>query len=98
MCTSNCITKSDGTTIDDAEDLDLAMQMYNLLEYSSSYSDTTGSFWFYSKDEAINFNADIVNTSAFKSKSLGDTNAQPAPNNNGILKNATIFGNLSKCH
>ena len=33
-----CITKIDGTAIDDAEDLDLVMPMYNLLEYSSNYS------------------------------------------------------------
>ena len=25
--------------------------MYNLIEYSSNYSETTGSSWFYSKDE-----------------------------------------------
>ena len=31
------------TKIDDTEDLDLVILMYNLLEYSSSYSDTTGS-------------------------------------------------------
>ena len=37
------ITKIDGTTIDDADDLNLAMLMYNLLEYSSNYSDTIGS-------------------------------------------------------
>ena len=53
------ITKIDGTKIDDAEDLDLAMSMYNLLEHSWIYSDTTGSLWFYSKDEATNFKAGI---------------------------------------
>ena len=53
-----CITKIDGTAIDNAEDLDLVMPMYNLLEYSSNYFKTTGSSWFYSKDET-NFNADI---------------------------------------
>ena len=42
-----CITKIDGTTIDDAEDLDLVMQMNNLLKYSSGYSDMTGSSWFF---------------------------------------------------
>ena len=41
-CTK-CITKIDGTTIDDAEDLDLVTRLYNLLEYSSNYYDTTGS-------------------------------------------------------
>ena len=31
---TKCITKIDETTTDDAEDLDLVMPMYNLLEYS----------------------------------------------------------------
>ena len=44
-----CTTKIDGTTIDDAEDLDLVTLMYNLLEYSSNYSETTGSLWFFLK-------------------------------------------------
>ena len=38
--------------------------MYNFLEYRSNYSDTTGSFWFYSKDETTNINAKISNTYA----------------------------------
>ena len=42
-----CITKIDGTTIDDAEDLNLVMPIYNLLDYSSNYSDTKGSLWFF---------------------------------------------------
>ena len=41
--------------------------MYNLIEYSSNYSETTGSLWFYSKDEPTNFNADITNDDSFKS-------------------------------
>ena len=35
---TKCITKIDGTTIDDTEDLDLVMPVYNLIEYSSDYS------------------------------------------------------------
>ena len=62
-----------------------------MLEYSSNYSDTTGSLWFYSRDEATNFDADVANSDAFKSfkykaKLLEDTIAEPAPNEaNGIL-------------
>ena len=41
--------------------------MYNLLEYNSNYSDTTGSVWFYSKDESTNFSADIADGNNFKS-------------------------------
>ena len=61
---TKCITKLDGTTVHDAEDLDLIMAMYKLLEYSSIYSDTTGSLWFYSKDKDI-FNADIADGNSF---------------------------------
>ena len=41
--------------------------MYNLIEYSSNYSETTGSLWFYSKDETTDFNTDIANDNNFKS-------------------------------
>ena len=33
-----CVTKIDGTTTNDAEDLDSVMSMDNLIEYSSNYS------------------------------------------------------------
>ena len=72
------------------------MPVYNLIEYSSNYSETTASLWFYSKDESTNFNADIVNDDHFKSfkykaKISGNTAAQPALNAaNEIMKNATI--------
>ena len=56
---TKCITKIDETEIDDAEDLDLVLPLNNLLEYSSNYSDMTGSLYFYSKDEAVDFNNDI---------------------------------------
>ena len=93
---SKCITKIDVTTIDDAEDLNLAMPVYNVLEHSPNYSETTGSLWFYSKDEATNFNADISGTDNFKSlkyntKLLENTIAEPTQKNaNGILKNEAI--------
>ena len=64
---AKCITKIDGTTTDDAENLDLVMSMYNLIEYSLNYSKTTASLSFYSKDEATNFNNNIENTDDFKS-------------------------------
>ena len=34
---TNCITKINGIKIDNAEDLDVVMPMYNLLEYSKNY-------------------------------------------------------------
>ena len=74
------------------KDLDLVMLMYNLLEYSSNYSDMTGSLWFYSKGEVTDFNANIVDGNAFKSfksqaKLLGNTVLDGA---NGNLRNTKI--------
>ena len=51
---AKCITKVDGTAIDDAENLDLVMPMYNLIKHSN-YSEAAGSLWIYYKDEATDF-------------------------------------------
>ena len=47
----NCISKINVVKIDNAEDLDVVMPMYNLLEYSKNYKKTTGSLWNYYRDE-----------------------------------------------
>ena len=47
----NCVSKINGVKIDNAEDLDVVMLMYNLLEYSKNYKKTTGSLWNYYRDE-----------------------------------------------
>ena len=39
----NCISKINDVKTDNAEDLDVAMPMYNLLGYSKNYRKTTGS-------------------------------------------------------
>ena len=39
----NCISNFNSIKIDNAEDLDVAMLMYNLLEYSKDYRKATGS-------------------------------------------------------
>ena len=90
----NVSQKLIGTTIDDDEDLDVIIQMYNLIKYSWNYSETKGISCFYSKDEATNFDADIANnnnnnfkTFKYKAKFLGNTEAD---GNNGVLKNAKI--------
>ena len=47
----NCISKINGLKIDNAEDLDVVIPMYNLLEYCKNYRKTTGSLWNYYRDE-----------------------------------------------
>ena len=50
----NCISKINGVKIDNAEDLDVVMPMYNLLEYSKNYRKTTNSLWNYHRNEPSN--------------------------------------------
>ena len=43
----NCISKLNRVNIDNAEDLDVVMLKYNLLEYNKNHRKTTGSLWHY---------------------------------------------------
>ena len=71
----SCISKINGVLIENAEDLDVVMTMYNLLEYSKNYSKTSGSLWNYYRDEftdETNDNNDphknVINSKSFKYK------------------------------
>ena len=72
----SCITTINGELIEDAEDLDIVMPMYNLLKYSKNYRKTTGSSYNCYRDELdddadLNNHPDnnVVSSSAFKYKS-----------------------------
>ena len=45
------ILRINNTLIYNAEDIDIVMPMYNLLEYSENYSMTSGGLWNYYRDE-----------------------------------------------
>ena len=47
----NCTLKINGVKTDHAEDLDVVMPMYNLLEYSKNYREIAVSLWNYYRDE-----------------------------------------------
>ena len=70
----NCISKINGTKINNAEDLDVIMSMYNLLEYSKNYKKATGSLWNYYRDEPNsstnnnNITHSILNSNSFDYK------------------------------
>ena len=53
---TNCISKINNLLINNAEDLDVVMPMYNLLEYSKNKKNrkTKGSLWNYYRDEPNN--------------------------------------------
>ena len=62
----NCISKINGIQIDNAEDLDVVMSMYNLLQYSQNYWKTIRSLWNYYRDESSNTLS--CNSESFKRK------------------------------
>ena len=71
----SCMTKINNEFIENADDLDIVMPMYNLLEYSKNYSKTIGSLYNYYRDELSddnnlnNFpNTNVVNSNAFEYK------------------------------
>ena len=78
----SCITRINNELIEDADDLDIVMPMYNLLEYSKSYRKTIGSLYNYYRDELNddanlnNFaNNNVVSSNSFqyKNKIVGNT-------------------------
>ena len=60
-----CISRINNTDIDTAQDIDIVMPMYNLIEYSDNYSKTSGNLWQYYKDEP---NDNLADSESFKYK------------------------------
>ena len=56
----NCRTEINDIFINNADFINITMPMYNLIEYSDSYSNTSGSLWNFKMDEIID-NADMTN-------------------------------------
>ena len=84
----NCISKINGVKIDNAEDLDVVIPMYNLLEYSKNYLKTTGSLCNYYRGEPNSGVNGGINYSIMDSKSF-DYKVN-------FIKNGVTQGNLTK--
>ena len=72
-----CRTERKETFIDETDFINITMPMYNLIEYSDNYSDTSGRLWQFKREEIID-NADVTNdnnASSFKYKAnlIGNT-------------------------
>ena len=97
---TKCIRKINNTEIDNAQDIDIVMPMYNLIEYSENYSKISGSLWQCYKDEP---NDHLADAESFKSK-VKITGSTPADGNTKYvkiivpLKYLSNFRELSKCH
>ena len=58
--------KNNSTLIDNAEDLNIIMLMYNLLQYSQNYSMTSGSLQNYYRDEIGDFDDNASGGKSFE--------------------------------
>ena len=71
-----CRTEINEIFVDEAQHINISMPMYNLIEYSDNYSDTSGSLWQFKRDEqpidnnGAFINITVGNSSSFKYKVL----------------------------
>ena len=69
-------TEINQTFVDEIDFINITMHMYDLIEYSDNYSDTSGSLWQFKRDEIVN-NADVSNDNApsfkYKANLIGNT-------------------------
>ena len=68
--------------VEKAEDLDIVMPMYNLLECSDNYQDSTGSLYQFKRDEPPDNNAGVANDTTrlvYKSKLIKGTDVLVVP-------------------
>ena len=57
----NCISEISNTQVDDGHDINVVMPMYNLIEYSDTYSKKSKSLWpYYRNEAALNDNNNII--------------------------------------
>ena len=93
--------------VEDSDNLDIIMNMYNLIEYSDNYSDSTASLYHFKRQNPLPNNAELTVADSFsfayKSNMLGKSsnivlNAPRVevipPNENATWKNSQIMVSL----
>ena len=90
---STCKIEINNIFIDEVNHIYIAMTMYNLIEYSDNYSDTSGSLWHFKRDEVPDNNANlgvddngIFNSQSFKYKAALAGETKDAANGNSFVK------------
>ena len=81
-----CRAEINETFVDETDFINITMPIYNLIEYSDKYSDTSGSFWQFKRDEITN-NADVSNDNnaiSFKFKANLIGNKENNGTKNGV--------------
>ena len=71
----NCKSEINNTEIDNTKDINIAMPMYNLIEYSDNYAKTCGSLLQYNRDKPDDDDLEDSESFEFKVKITGNTPA-----------------------
>ena len=82
---TKCKIHLNDESVEDSENLDIIMNMYNLIEYSDNYSDSTASLYQFKRHEPLENNADLTDASSlfsYTSALLETTETQIAANAN----------------
>ena len=93
---TRCVAHINDEHVETAESLDIIMPMYNLIEYSDNYADSSGSLYQFKRDESPMNNAEnpnnvaLDNSTSFKYKASLLGKAADADGNNRSLKNTKI--------
>ena len=90
---TKCVTHINDEHVDNADNLDIAMPMYNLIEYRDNYADTSGSVWHFKRDEQSMNDEDPGNVTtadslSFKHKSSFFKTLEN--DDSGVFKNVKI--------
>ena len=93
---TRCVTHINDEHVETAKNLDIIMPMYNLIEYSDNYGDSSGSLYQFKRDESpmnddknpLNFALD--NSTSFKYKASLLKKGDDADGNDRSSKNAKI--------
>ena len=64
---TKCVVKINGKHIEEANNLDIVAPMYNLIEYSDNYQDSSATLYQYKRDEPPDNTANDINANNSKS-------------------------------
>ena len=93
---TRCVTHINDEHVETAENLDIIMPLYNLIEYSDGFADSSGSLYQFKRDESPMNNAGnpnnvaLDNSTSFKYKAILLGQATHADGNDRSLKSTKI--------
>ena len=81
----NCRTEINDTFVDYANFINIAIPIYNLMEYNDNYSDSSEGLWSFERDKVNNNNAYVTNDNnapsfKYKASTIGNTEANGKKN------------------